>query len=1115
MNTMKSALCAAFAVLVSAASAEVLPQLPTFYTWVKNPNVAKNGIMSRGGYIDTGVPAKSGIEVEADIQCDGTLFKNSYNKGLTGYGSGNVMMPLCFNPGTSDTKDSCFCIGYGPESSMRNFTSGSVQTGDTPFKLTSTGRYQVHVRLCAGEQWLDAKNNGDGDFTRVITSSIPDAYDTGTTLKLFGYSLTKKTNPIDWRSVDAAPYIIYSMKIYTVEGTGADAVRTLARDFAPCEAENEDGQTVPALYDIVQGKVYFNENKQVDGSGNVAGLVGSTEEAMRADVLMISADPASCAPVTPSAGGRSGLTADYAETFTAPSGVIQIDESTKVSCKGWKLYEYNGETKTMDLKDSSTSLTCAYSHADAMNVRHLVWEWEEAINYPVSATTEDPTATVTASKDAAEPGEEVTFTAIAGEGRVFWMWTGDVPAEHIYDAKFTMPITKPTALVAVFADRIPVAAGGDVQAVLNGASAGDVVELAAGDYLVTATLTVSDGKKLVGAGRDATRIVLNAALAKDSYIVTLADAESEIAGLTITATDATADYKCEGGLKMTGGLFADGRITGLYSKGYGVSGLGVNMTGGTLLRTEIAGNILESSGGSQDGCAGVCMTGGLVEDCQITDNKVDFSSYAGLHGGGLKITGGRVIGTLIANNVERTRTSGVAATGGTLENCTIVSNLTTRAAGWGGVYNNGATFVGCTIFGNRCYEHADGKSVIYNVRKGENGSFTDCVIGDQEHPGTPTIVTVESVEALESALAGACDGSVITIASGEYTLTSVLCLTNAVTIRGAGRPESVILRKASGDSFVLRNSDAKLANLTIADCKATPVIIIDGGQVVNCRFTGNETGYRGEGEPVGGGVVRMFVSGSLSDCWFVGNGISMASSSDAHGGAVFYEGSGGEIDRCLFVSNRIEVTSSKAKERYRRGSALYVKGVIGLKSCLFARNYFVNSCGAGAVAFLNSDGWTSNSQRSKVSNCTIADNTTACPRTLANFYDDTVAGVTLYDNARVDAVNCILDGNVDYSGAVSNVYVHTGSQLSLTYSDVDAGASVAGGEGNISEDPLFKNRAANNYQLAPDSPCVNAGTNADWMATAVDLRGKPRIAEGIVDMGASERQNTGLMLLFR
>ena len=1105
MNTMKSALCAAFAVLVSVASAEVLPQLPTFYTWVKNPNKANdggNGIGQRLAFIDTGVPAKSGIEVEADIQCDNTLFKNTYNKGLTGYGANNLVMPLCFNPGTSDTKDCCFCIGYGLETDVTTFAGGSLQTGETPFKLTTTGRYQVHVRLCAGEQWLDAKNNGDADYTRVITSSIPESYDTGTTLKLFGYKLTKKTNPIDWRSVHAAPLIIYSMKIYTVEGTGTDAVRTLVRDFAPCEAANEDGQTVPALYDIIQGKVYFNENKQVDSNGNVAGLVRSAEEATRADVLMISADPASCAPVTPSVGGRSGLTADYAETFTAPSGVIQIDESTKVSCKGWKLYEYNGETKTMDLKDSSTSLTCAYSHADAMNARHLVWEWEEVINYPVSATTEDPTATVTASKDAAEPGEEVTFTAIAGEGRVFWKWTGDVPAEHVYDAVFTMPITKPTALVAVFGDRIPVAVGGDIQAALNGASAGDVVELMAGDYPVTATLTVDDGKKLVGAGRELTRIVLDAALANDSYIVTLTDPDSEIAGLTITATDATADYKCEGGLKMTGGLFADGRITGLYGKTANINGLGVNMTGGTLLHTEIAGNLLETSGGSHDGPAGVYMTGGFVDGCRIVSNTVNYSTSVRTHGGGLKITGGMVKDTLIAWNTDYERTAGVFATGGTLENCTITGNMSPNADRWGGVYNDGATFVGCTIGGNTCFKG----NVVYNVRKGASGTFTDCTILDDSHPGTPILVEVDSVEAFMAALGSACDGSVITLAPGDYTLSQTVYLTNAVTV--VGRGEVNVTAGKSVRAFFLRNPNAVLKNLSIRDCTATAVTMLDGGKVSGCTFTGN---HASSGS---GGTLRMTASGTVEASRFVKNCLAN-SGRDECGGAISYEGRDGVLDRCLFVSNSIAFTKVESS-RFSMGSALHVMGSMRIRSCLFARNYYSNSHGAGAIMFENTDGsWISGGEGSQLENCTIVDNSTSAPRVSAEFYADTVAGVALNDGAYVTGANCIIDGNVDYAGAISNVYVRSGCVFNLTYSDVDAGSSVAGGEGNISEDPLFKNRAANNYQLAADSPCVNTGTNADWMAEAVDLRGKPRIAEGIVDMGAYERQNTGLLMLVR
>jgi alpha-tubulin suppressor-like RCC1 family protein len=60
------------------------------------------------------------------------------------------------------------------------------------------------------------------------------------------------------------------------------------------------------------------------------------------------------------------------------------------------------------------------------------------------------------------------------------------------------------------------------------------------------------------------------------------------------------------------------------------------------------------------------------------------------------------------------------------------------------------------------------------------------------------------------------------------------------------------------------------------------------------------------------------------------------------------------------------------------------------------------------------------------------------------------------------------------------------------------------GPGNISSDPMFVNAAAGDYHLLPCSPCVNAGTNQDWMVNATDLDGNPRISYGVVDMGAFE-----------
>jgi hypothetical protein len=61
---------------------------------------------------------------------------------------------------------------------------------------------------------------------------------------------------------------------------------------------------------------------------------------------------------------------------------------------------------------------------------------------------------------------------------------------------------------------------------------------------------------------------------------------------------------------------------------------------------------------------------------------------------------------------------------------------------------------------------------------------------------------------------------------------------------------------------------------------------------------------------------------------------------------------------------------------------------------------------------------------------------------------------------------------------------------------------LAAGEGNIEVAPVFEGEA--DFHLQSSSPCINAGTNLEWMAEATDLDGIPRIADGRVDMGAFE-----------
>jgi hypothetical protein len=54
------------------------------------------------------------------------------------------------------------------------------------------------------------------------------------------------------------------------------------------------------------------------------------------------------------------------------------------------------------------------------------------------------------------------------------------------------------------------------------------------------------------------------------------------------------------------------------------------------------------------------------------------------------------------------------------------------------------------------------------------------------------------------------------------------------------------------------------------------------------------------------------------------------------------------------------------------------------------------------------------------------------------------------------------------------------------------------------KDPLFAGQWQDNYMLSKTSPCLNKGNNNAPNLPSTDLKGKPRIQDGVVDMGAYE-----------
>ncbi|MDM8555120.1 FG-GAP repeat protein [Desulfococcaceae bacterium HSG7] len=99
-------------------------------------------------------------------------------------------------------------------------------------------------------------------------------------------------------------------------------------------------------------------------------------------------------------------------------------------------------------------------------------------------------------------------------------------------------------------------------------------------------------------------------------------------------------------------------------------------------------------------------------------------------------------------------------------------------------------------------------------------------------------------------------------------------------------------------------------------------------------------------------------------------------------------------------------------------------------------------------------------------------------------------------NGNPSLTNCILWSN---SGGQID-----GSAATVSYSLVQGGYA---GEGNRDEDPRFVDSVNGDYQLQPDSPCIDTGIpdTTGLNLPPTDLAGNPRICN-IIDMGALEFQ---------
>jgi len=270
-----------------------------------------------------------------------------------------------------------------------------------------------------------------------------------------------------------------------------------------------------------------------------------------------------------------------------------------------------------------------------------------------------------------------------------------------------------------------------------------------------------------------------------------------------------------------------------------------------------------------------------------------------------------------------------------------------------------------------------------------------------------------------------------------------------------------------------------------------------GGTVLNCIVEYNLVNHW----MGGGGGVRFYHDGIIKNCIIRGN----TSANDDGGGIDCNYGS--VVEDCLIIDNVADDEGG--------GVFCWLDAIV--KNCVISNNVANNGGGVKC----GSDGLVQNciivgnsaekkgggvSCSGKIRDCLIINNSAV----------ENGGGIYSYDGF---ILNCTISGNsstIDEGGLFAAGYGNiinsivwnntNGNSISSSsinlYNCIENWTNIV--DGIITNNPKFRDVSIGNYRLEELSPCRNAGTNMEWMLTARDLDGNPRITGGVVDMGAYE-----------
>ncbi|GAF87033.1 unnamed protein product, partial [marine sediment metagenome] len=274
-----------------------------------------------------------------------------------------------------------------------------------------------------------------------------------------------------------------------------------------------------------------------------------------------------------------------------------------------------------------------------------------------------------------------------------------------------------------------------------------------------------------------------------------------------------------------------------------------------------------------------------------------------------------------------------------------------------------------------------------------------------------------------------------------------------------------------------------------------------------------------------GGVVIEGAKGTMNNCTFYGNVAN-------DGGGAFLKGTSSFVlQNCTFIGNRaakgmgggihgyIKNTYSLVNCRFVGNSARHNGGGVfnsgeskaTLANCVFIGNSSIH--GAGGMSNLPDKKGPS---YARLTNCTFMANSSGV--TTGGFFSRGENSSTLS--------NCILWSNTDRDSSLESAQVYCEGAV-INNCCIQGWTGKLGGTGNFGDAPLFIDfdgpdntigTEDDNLRLKPGSPCINAGDNAALPTDKLDfdsdvdpnepipfdIDGKPRILNGIVDIGAYE-----------